>query len=212
MYLYHEFGVWLSPARALGSGPRGRWFESSHPDSNEEESCAFRFSVNGFQLSTLDYRSRDSHCSFTSHLTALSSPPIHILVVEDNLAHQKITEYALRKSPVPLTTHVVRDGQEALDYLFHENNYIDATLAPTPDLILLDLNLPKRDGREVLKVVKGHATMKTIPVVVVSTSDREEDVASALERGAVAYISKSSGFDSFNKQIAAVHTYALQRG
>ena len=140
---------------------------------------------------------------------ALSSPPIHILVVEDNLAHQKITEYALKKSPVPLTTYVVRDGQEALDYLFHENNYVDA---PTPDLILLDLNLPKRDGREVLKVVKGHATMKTIPVVVVSTSDREEDITSALERGAVAYISKSSGFDSFNEQIAAVHTYALQRG
>ena len=140
----------------------------------------------------------------------MSTPPIHILIVEDNLAHQKITEYALKKSPVPLTTHVVRDGQEALDYLFHENKYVDAPLAPAPDLILLDLNLPKRDGREVLKMVKDHATMKLIPVVVVSTSDREEDVASAFECGAVAYISKSSGFDTFNEQIAAVHKYALR--
>ena len=80
--------------------------------------------------------------------------------------------------------------------------------AVDPDLILLDLNLPKRDGREVLKVVKEHPDVKHIPVVIVSTSDREEDIAYATATGAAAYISKSSGFDTFNKELSSVLVYA----
>ena len=131
-----------------------------------------------------------------------------ILIVEDNLAHQRITEYALKRSAVPFEINVVRDGQEALDYLFRRNEYADAAKFPTPEIILLDLNLPKRDGREVLRVIKSDPSLKEIPVVVVSTSDRMEDVRNAFEIGAVAYISKSSGFDKFNEELAGVGQYA----
>src|SRR5258707_9063684 len=99
---------------------------------------------------------------------------MNILIVEDNLAHQKITEYVLKHNNVKGQFHVVRDGQEALDYLFRKNAYADPSSSPTPNLILLDLNLPKRDGREVLKIIKSDASLSTIPVVIVSTSDRQE--------------------------------------
>jgi two-component system response regulator len=134
--------------------------------------------------------------------------PINILIVEDNLGHQKITEYALRRSNAPLRISVVRDGQEVLDYLFRSAGFEDAERFPSPDLILLDLNLPMRDGREILKIIKEDATLRDIPVVIVSTSDREEDITYAFQTGAVGYISKSSGFDKYNEQLAAVHTLA----
>jgi CheY-like chemotaxis protein len=133
---------------------------------------------------------------------------MNILIVEDNLAHQKITEYVLKHNKVSGKFFVVRDGQDALDYLFHKNAYADEQAFPTPDLILLDLNLPKRDGREVLKVVKEHPAVRHVPVVIVSTSDREEDITYAMQTGAAAYISKSSGFDTFNKELSSVLEYA----
>ncbi|MBI4547456.1 MAG: response regulator [Ignavibacteriae bacterium] len=131
-----------------------------------------------------------------------------ILLVEDNLAHQKITEYVLKRNNVKANIFVVRDGQEALDYLYHKNSYTDILSFPLPDLILLDLNLPKRDGREVLKVIKDDPILKDIPIVIVSTSDREEDVNYAFEHGVVAYISKSKGFDKYTVELADVAKYA----
>lgn len=133
---------------------------------------------------------------------------MNILIVEDNLAHQKITEYVLKHNKVPGKYFIVRDGQEAVDYLFHKNAYADEAQFPAPDLILLDLNLPKRDGREVLKLIKESPEVREIPVVIVSTSDREEDVTYAMETGAAAYISKSSGFDKFNQELSSVLVYA----
>ncbi|MGA2622563.1 MAG: response regulator [Bacteroidota bacterium] len=133
---------------------------------------------------------------------------IDILIVEDNLAHLQLTEYILRRNNFPGTIHVVRDGQEALDYLFRKLPFSDVAKFPIPDLILLDLNLPKRDGREVLKILKDDASLKDIPVVIVSTSDREEDVAFALQHGAAAYISKSSGFEILREKLATVTQYA----
>lgn len=129
---------------------------------------------------------------------------MNILIVEDNLTHQKITEYALKKSSIHCRVHVVRDGQEALDFLLHQNQYAEVTNSPKPDIILLDLNLPKRDGREVLGVIKDDPSLKEIPVVIVSTSDREEDINYAFQKGAAAYISKSSGFDKFMEQVADI--------
>ncbi|MBI1803148.1 MAG: response regulator [Ignavibacteriae bacterium] len=133
---------------------------------------------------------------------------LNILIVEDNLAHQRITEYVLKRNNVKANLIVVRDGQEVLDYLYRKNAYSDSAASPRPHLILLDLNLPKRDGREVLKVIMEDASLKQIPVVIVSTSDREEDIAYAFQTGAVAYISKSSGFDKFNEQLGTVWKYA----
>jgi len=135
-------------------------------------------------------------------------PRLNILIVEDNLAHQRITEYVLRRNKVNANLIVVRDGQEALDYLFRQNAYSDSAVSPRPHLILLDLNLPKRDGREVLRVIREDETLRHIPVVIVSTSDREEDVTYAFQTGAVAYISKSCGFDKFNEQLGGVAQYA----
>jgi len=131
----------------------------------------------------------------------------HILLAEDNLAHQRLTEYALRKNTVPVSCSVVRDGQEVLDYLHRRPPYDDPSRSPRPDLILLDLNLPKRDGREVLGLILDTPALSGIPVIIVSTSDREEDVQFALKRGARAYISKSGGFDEFTREIAEVVKY-----
>ena|SRR5258707_662286 len=129
---------------------------------------------------------------------------MNILIVEDNLAHQRITEYALKRSKIRFVVNVVHDGQEVIDYLYRRHEYADAVNSPSPDIILLDLNLPKRDGREVLKIIKSDPSLKEIPVVIVSTSDREEDVNYAFQTGAVAYISKSTGFDKFNDQLVSV--------
>ena len=133
---------------------------------------------------------------------------INILIVEDNLSHLKITEYALRRSKIPSNLNVVSDGQEVLDYIFRANGFEDQAKFPRPDLILLDLNLPKRDGREVLKLLKADSRSLDIPIVIVSTSDREEDISYSFQVGAVAYISKSSGFDRYNEQLGEVHKYA----
>jgi chemotaxis family two-component system response regulator Rcp1 len=132
----------------------------------------------------------------------------NILIAEDNLGHQRLTEYALRKKGTPVRCVVVHDGQEVLDYLYRHPPFDDAARAPRPDLILLDLNLPKRDGREVLGIIGGDPSLRLIPVVIVSTSDREEDVRYALDNGARAYISKSRGFDRFTEEISEVVKYA----
>jgi CheY-like chemotaxis protein len=131
-----------------------------------------------------------------------------ILIAEDNLSHQKITEYVLKKYNVPAGHIVVRDGQEVLDYLHNEGHYTDKEKYPVPNLILLDLNLPKRDGREVLKLIKEEPQLKNIPVVIVSTSDREEDIVFASRMGVVGYISKSIGFDAFSTELGSVLQYA----
>lgn len=138
----------------------------------------------------------------------MSTTPLNILIVEDNLAHLKLTQLVLQRSNVNARLFVVRDGQEALDFLFHTNAFADADLHPRPNLILLDLNIPRRDGREVLRILNEHDTLSTVPVVIVSTSDREEDVSFAFAHGAVAYVSKSSGFTNFNSQLIDVIRFA----
>ncbi len=128
--------------------------------------------------------------------------PCTILIVEDNPGHQRLTEYILKRHNIVAQYIVVRDGQEALDYLNRDGRFADPAISPVPDIILLDLNLPRRDGREVLKLMKENPALRDIPVIIVSTSDREEDVTFALKTGAVAYISKSSGFDKMSEQLA----------
>ena len=137
----------------------------------------------------------------------MSGRKINILIVEDNLAHLKITEYILREKKVDARFFVVRDGQEAIDFLYHKEEYQDPVLFPPPDLVLLDLNLPQRDGREVLKLVNNDPELRKIPVVIVSTSDRVEDMDYAFANGAVAYISKSSGFETFSEELGSVGKY-----
>lgn len=135
---------------------------------------------------------------------------MNILIVEDNLSHQKITEYVLKQNKVLAKFLVVRDGQEVLDYLYRRGVYSDCEKYPMPNLILLDLNLPKRDGREVLRLLKGDVNLKEIPIVILSTSDREEDVTFASQMGVVGYISKSIGFDRYSAELSSVIKHASE--
>ncbi len=134
-----------------------------------------------------------------------------ILLVEDNFEHLRLTRYILRTQNVPGEVRVVRDGQEALDYLHRRNQFTDPTSSPRPHVILLDLNIPRIDGKEVLRSLKTDPGLQDIPVIVLSSSDREEDVAFARETGAAAYISKSGGFDQLSAALAGIHTLAGKR-
>jgi two-component system response regulator len=131
-----------------------------------------------------------------------------ILLVEDNFEHLRLTKYILRHNNVPGEVYVVRDGQEAIDYLYNRNQYADRTANPRPSLVLLDLNIPKVNGKEVLRLIKSDDSLKEISVVVLSSSDREEDVSYAYELGAAAYISKSAGFERLNEALSSIHTFA----
>jgi CheY-like chemotaxis protein len=134
--------------------------------------------------------------------------PVDILLVEDNIEHLKLTTYILKQNKVPGEIHVVRDGQEALDYLLHKNKFADQALSPRPSLVLLDLNIPRVDGKQVLKIMKEDLSLRDIPVVVVSSSNRQEDIAYASSAGATAYISKSSGFEKLSEALANIHKLA----
>jgi CheY-like chemotaxis protein len=134
--------------------------------------------------------------------------PVKILVVEDNFEHLRLTRYILKRNGVPGELFVVRDGQEAIDFLYQRNQYADRSQHPRPNLVLLDFNIPRVDGKQVLQIMKGDDGLKDIPVVVVSSSNRPEDVAFATENGATAYISKSSGFEKLSEALASVHRFA----
>jgi chemotaxis family two-component system response regulator Rcp1 len=116
--------------------------------------------------------------------------PIEILLVEDHLGDVRLIEESFRDSKRAIHLHVAYDGVEAMGFLKRDGPYADA---PRPDIILLDLNLPRMDGREVLARIKDDADLKTIPTVILTTSDAEIDVAKAYELHASFYISKPCG-------------------
>jgi CheY-like chemotaxis protein len=133
-----------------------------------------------------------------------------ILLVEDNFEHLRLTRYILERNGVPGDLFVVRDGQEAMDYLYQRNKFADQGEHPRPSLVLLDFNIPRIDGKEVLKRMKEDPTLRDIPVVVVSSSTRPEDIAFAQQYGASAYISKSAGFDKLSEALASIQQYAVR--
>lgn len=124
--------------------------------------------------------------------------PIEVLLVEDDPGDELMTREAFEDNKIQNTLHVVRDGQEALDFLFRRGAYPDA---PRPDLILLDLNLPRYDGRQVLERIKSDDDLALIPVVVLTTSSAEEDILRSYKLHANAYVTKPVDLDQF---IAAV--------
>ncbi|CAD5919090.1 MULTISPECIES: response regulator [Streptomyces] len=130
----------------------------------------------------------------------MNSPvqPIEVLLVEDDPGDELMTREAFEDNKIRNTLHVVRDGQEALDFLYRRGEYPDA---PRPDLVLLDLNLPKYDGRQVLEQIKGDPELSLIPVVVLTTSSAEEDILRSYKLHANAYVTKPVDLDQF---IAAV--------
>lgn len=133
--------------------------------------------------------------------TIIESNPVKILLVEDNQADADLAIEALRDAKVTVDLHVVDDGEKALQYLYREAEY---SQAERPDLILLDLNLPKVDGREVLAKIKSEPKLKCIPVVVLTTSDSEQDVVKMYNEHANCYIKKPVDFDQFYTAVKEV--------
>ena len=134
---------------------------------------------------------------------------IPILLVEDDADDIAITKRALAKAKISNPLYVVRDGEEALEYLTHSGRYTDPEKAPKPGLILLDLNMPRLDGREVLDQIKKDLLLHRIPVVVLTTSDEDADVLGCYDRGANTYITKPVDFDGFMQSVITIGTYWL---
>ncbi|PWB46603.1 MAG: two-component system response regulator [Candidatus Methylomirabilota bacterium] len=130
-----------------------------------------------------------------------------ILMVEDNPMDVELTLRALRKHKVSNPMTVARDGEEALDYVHRRGRF--AAHAPIPSLILLDIRLPKRDGIEVLREIKGHPVYRTVPVVMLTTSQEEADVRTSYELGANSYIVKPVDFDKFLEVVRQIDLYWL---
>jgi two-component system response regulator len=132
--------------------------------------------------------------------------PIDILLVEDNPGDVDLAREALADSKINNRLFTVGDGEAAIDFLFKRNGYQNM---PRPDLILLDLNLPRKDGREVLADIKSHKILKCIPVVILTTSQADEDVLKSYNLHANCYITKPIAFDQFIKVVRSIEGFWL---
>jgi CheY-like chemotaxis protein len=131
----------------------------------------------------------------------------NLLIVEDSPEDYEATVRVLRRSGLRNPIYHCGDGEEALDYLYRRGRYVDAAASPRPGLILLDLNLPGTDGREVLEAVKGDEGLRYIPVVVLTTSGDERDIHMSYDRGANSYIQKPVDLEGFVRAITMLKGY-----
>ncbi|AVH66120.1 response regulator [Nostoc sp. 'Peltigera membranacea cyanobiont' 213] len=130
--------------------------------------------------------------------------PIEVLLVEDNPGDAQLTRIALEDSKISIHLNVVEDGVEAMAFLRKQGQYIRVA---HPDIVLLDLNLPRKDGREVLAEIKADEKLKRIPVVVLTTSQAEEDIIKAYNLSANCYITKPVDFDQFVKIVQSIENF-----
>jgi two-component system response regulator len=140
-------------------------------------------------------------------MTTPAATPIDVLLVEDDPGDELMTREAFEDNKIGNTLHVVRDGEEALDFLYRRG---DHTEAPRPDLILLDLNLPKYDGRQVLERIKSDPDLAHIPVVVLTTSAAEEDILRSYKLHANAYVTKPVDLDQFIAAVRQIDDFFVQ--
>ena len=133
-----------------------------------------------------------------------ASQPIEVLLVEDNPGDVRLTREALRDGKVRNNLSVTPDGVEALAFLRREGKYADA---PRPDVILLDLNLPRKDGREVLEEVKADPSLRNIPVVILTSSEAERDIAQAYALHANCYVTKPVDLDQFIHVVRSIEDF-----
>ncbi|MFC8427401.1 response regulator [Streptomyces sp. NPDC057253] len=140
-------------------------------------------------------------------MTTPAASPIDVLLVEDDPGDELMTREAFEDNKIGNTLHVVRDGEEALDFLYRRGEH---TEAPQPDLILLDLNLPKYDGRQVLEKIKSDPELSHIPVVVLTTSAAEEDILRSYKLHANAYVTKPVDLDQFIAAVRQIDDFFVQ--
>ncbi|MEW6084510.1 MAG: response regulator [Chloroflexota bacterium] len=135
--------------------------------------------------------------------------PILVMLVEDNVDHAELVVRTLEEHRIANRVRHFLDGQSALDYLFHRGEFSDPATAPRPHVILLDLRLPKVDGIDVLRGIKESDDLKSIPVVILTTSEAEKDVAKAYYNHANSYLVKPVGFEEFKKLMDDLGFYWL---
>ncbi|TVP60259.1 MAG: response regulator [Nodularia sp. (in: Bacteria)] len=136
--------------------------------------------------------------------TPIAIMPIEVLLVEDNPGDAQLTRIALEDSKISVNLNVVEDGVEAMAFLRKQEKYANA---PHPDIVLLDLNLPRKDGREVLAEIKADQHLRRIPVVVLTTSQSEEDILKAYNLSANCFITKPVDFDQFVKIVQSIENF-----
>lgn len=139
----------------------------------------------------------------------MNGEPLTILLVEDNPDHAELVIRNMEDFKVGNKIFHVEDGEAALDYLFGKGAYGDRSLYPMPNLMLLDLRLPKVDGLQVLKSVKENGDLQALPVVILTTSDAERDLAMAYEYHANSYLTKPIDFEEFRQMLKALGCYWL---
>jgi len=142
-------------------------------------------------------------------MAELTGEPLHILLVEDNEDHAELVIRGMRDQQVANTIHHVPDGEKALDYLFGRGAYADAGKNPRPNLVLLDLRLPRVDGLEVLKTIKTTPELLRIPVVILTSSEAENDIVQAFDYHANSYIVKPLDFKTFTRLMKDLGFYWL---
>lgn len=134
----------------------------------------------------------------------MSAPDLNVLLVEDNPADAFLTETAFELADVSVRLHVTRDGEEAVDFVRHRGRFEDA---PTPDLILLDLNLPRKNGFEVLRDLKGDAQLRRIPIVMLTTSAAPHDILQAYDLHVNAYTTKPTSLEALIGFVQSLEQY-----
>jgi two-component system, response regulator len=133
--------------------------------------------------------------------------PIDVLLVEDNADHATLTMRALRDGNMLNEIFWVRDGQEAIDFLDRSGRYAAPALVPRPGLILLDIRLPKLDGHEVLRHIKSDPVLRSIPVIMLTTSERDDEISACYDAGVNSYVSKPVKFADFAQTIKSLKLY-----
>lgn len=133
--------------------------------------------------------------------------PIEILLIEDNSGENNFTTEVFMKTAVPNKIHVVTNGVDAMNFLKQEGGFQESV---RPNIIFLDLNIPKKDGREILKEIKADPELKYIPIIVLTTSESEQDIKNTYEHYANAYITKPIDMDEFIKVIKSIEEYWLR--
>jgi CheY-like chemotaxis protein len=132
-----------------------------------------------------------------------------ILLVEDSPADQTLVKRGLEKSSIPPTLHIVEHGEAALEYLRRQGAYQDPTKSPRPDIILLDINMPRMNGKQLLKEIRKDPNLRTIPVVILTTSQADQDIQEAYTLGVNAYITKPDDVSDYLSMVRSLDRFWL---